>query len=370
MQKIKSMENPFEYFSGLTDPRVERTREHLLEDILFISIASVLCGAESWNEMEEFGKAKQDWLQTFLSLPNGIPSHDTFNRVFSALDPQEFEKSFIHWTQAIAKEFENEVIAIDGKNLCGTRTTTNKRVVHMVSAWAEKNHIVLGQVKVDDKSNEITAIPKLLEMLVIKGCIVTIDAMGCQKEIASKIIEKQANYILALKGNQGSLKEQVEDSFRFLPIHSSNEQLDYGHGRIETRKCTVISDLSMIEHKEDWSELKCVVKIESERYFKNTGKTEKDTRLYISSVIPNAKLLNDSVRSHWSIENSLHWELDVAFNEDDSRKRNGFAAQNYSTLNRIALNLLKNEHSSKIGIKSKRLKAAWDNRYLIKLIKN
>lgn len=364
------METPFAYFSTITDPRVERTREHSLEDILFISIASILCGAESWNEMEEFGHAKKEWLQTFLRLPNGIPSHDTFNRVFSAIDPQELEKSFVAWTQAIAKEFDNEVVAIDGKSMCGTRSSNGKRVVHMVSAWAEKNHIVLGQVKVDEKSNEITAIPKLLEMLVIKGCIVTIDAMGCQKEIAAKIIEKQANYILALKGNQGSLKEQVEDSFRFLPVHSSNEQLDSGHGRIETRKCTVISDLSMIENKEDWAQVKCIIKIESERYFKNTGKMEKDTRLYISSVSANAKLLNESIRSHWSIENSLHWELDVAFNEDDSRKRNGFAAQNYSTLNRIALNLLKNEQNSKMGIKSKRLKAGWDNKYLMKLLNN
>ena len=240
----------------------------------------------------------------------------------------------------------------------------------MVSAWAEQNHLVLGQTKVCEKSNEITAIPRLLELLVIKGCIVTIDAMGCQKEIASKIIEKEADYLLALKGNQGYLLEQVEDSFRFMPVDDFDEQVEAGHGRIETRRCTVISTLSMIEVKQEWISLQSLVKIESERYIKSTGKTEKETRFYISSLSPNAKLINRSVRAHWGIENSLHWVLDVGFNEDDSRKRTGFAAQNYSLLNRIALNLLKNEKETKVGIRGKRLKAGWDNRYLIKLIKN
>ena len=337
------MESPLSYFSGLTDPRVERTREHNLEDILFIAIASIICGAESWNDMETFGKAKRDWLQTFLQLPGGIPSHDTFNRVFSALNPQELEKSFINWTRAVTREFDHEVIAIDGKSLRGSRSQGNKSIVHMVSAWAEKNHIVLGQVKVDEKSNEITAIPRLLDLLVMKGCIVTIDAMGCQKEIASKIIEKEADYLLALKGNQGSLQEQVEDSFRFIKPSSTDEQVDAGHGRVETRKCSVISDLSMIEGRDGWQGLNCIIRIESERYFKSSGKTETDIRQYISSLPADAVLINRSIRSHWSVENSLHWVLDVGFNEDHSRKRAGFAAQNYSLLNRIALNLLKNE---------------------------
>lgn len=364
------MKSPLDYFSSLTDPRVERTREHRLEDILFIAIASIICGAESWNEMEAFGKAKEAWLRTFLVLPGGIPSHDTFNRLFSALNPQELERCFMDWTRSVADLCENEVIAIDGKSMRGTRSSVNKNIVHMVSAWAGKNHIVLGQTKVEEKSNEITAIPKLLDLLVLKGCIVTIDAMGCQRDIATKIIGKQANYLLALKGNQGNLLEQVEDSFRFLPINAFDEELDAGHGRVETRRCSVISDLSLIKSKEEWKGLKTLIKIESERYIKSTGKTESETRLYISSLSTDAKLINQSVRSHWGIENSLHWVLDVDFNEDGSRKRSGFAAQNYSLLNRIALNLLKNEKTTKVGVRGKRLKAGWDNKYLIKLIKN
>jgi predicted transposase YbfD/YdcC len=364
------MESPLNYFSNLTDPRVERTREHSLEDILFIAIASIICGAESWYDMEEFGKAKEEWLKTFLRLPSGIPSHDTFNRLFSSLNPEELEKSFVCWTKAVAKLSEGEVVAIDGKSMCGTRNQSNKTIVHMVSAWAQENHIALGQVKVDEKSNEITAIPRLLELLELKGCIVTIDAMGCQKEIAAKIIEKEADYILALKGNQGNLLEQVEDSFRFLTPVSSDEQIDAGHGRVETRLCQVINDLSLIEQPSGWKGLKCLIKVESQRYLKASGKEEKDTRLYISSLETNALRINNAVRFHWSIENSLHWVLDVAFNEDNSRKRSGFAAQNYSTLNRIALNLLKNEKTTKVGVRGKRLKAGWDNKYLIKLLKN
>lgn len=364
------MKSPLPHFSSLTDPRVERTREHNLEDILFIAIACVICGGESWNDMETFGKAKEDWLRTFLRLPQGIPSHDTFNRVFSALNPEELEKSFISWTRSVTNLTENEVISIDGKTMRGTREYGSKSIVHMVSAWASVNHIVLGQVKVDEKSNEITAIPKLLALLVIKGCIVTIDAMGCQKDIASAIIDKEADYLLALKGNQGNLEEEVKDSFRFLPIDSVSEEVDMGHGRIETRRCSVITDLSLIEKKHEWKNLRCLVRIEAERYDKCKKTTQNEVRLYISSLPPDAELINRSVRSHWAVENSLHWVLDVAFNEDHSRKRAGFAAQNFTLLNRIALNLVKNEKSTKIGVKGKRLKAGWDNQYLMNLFKN
>jgi predicted transposase YbfD/YdcC len=263
---------------------------------------------------------------------------------------------------------EGEVISLDGKTICGSRDNRKKSIVHMVSAWAGVNNIVLGQVKVDGKSNEITAIPELLKLLVLKGCIVTIDAMGCQKEIASQIIAGEADYIPALKGNQGNLLEQTEDSFRFLPANTVSEETDSGHGRVERRVCTVVNDLSMIENVEQWENLQCLVRIEAERYFKSTGKTERETRFYISSLPADATLLNKSIRSHWGIENSLHWILDVAFNEDNSRKRAGHAAQNFSVLNRIALNLLKNEMTSKRGIKGKRLKAGWDNEYLKKLL--
>jgi predicted transposase YbfD/YdcC len=331
------MESPIPFFSNLQDPRIERTKAHLLEDIIFIAIASVICGAETWNDMETFGKSKEDFLRTILKLPEGIPSHDTFNRVFSLLDPKELENGFLQWTRSVAKLTKGEVVSIDGKSLCGSRRKDNKSIVHMVSAWAGVNNIVLGQLKVDDKSNEITAIPELLKLLVLKGCIVTIDAMGCQKDIAEIIIDKEANYILALKGNQGNLLQQTEDSFRFLEVKSVSEEIDAGHGRVERRICSVVDDLSMIEQKEEWKNLQCLVKVDAERYLKATGKSEKETRFYISSLPADASLLNNSVRSHWGIENSLHWILDVAFNEDNSRKRAGNAAQNFSVMNRIGI---------------------------------
>jgi predicted transposase YbfD/YdcC len=334
------MENPLHYFSGLEDPRIDRTRVHLLEDIIVIAILSVICGAETWNEMEDFGHAKESWLRSFLKLPGGIPSHDTFNRVFSVLDPGQLQECFIQWTSSVARLTGGEVIGIDGKTICGSRDKNKKSIVHMVSAWAGVNNIVLGQVKVDDKSNEITAIPELLNLLVLKGCTVSIDAMGCQREIASTIISKEADYILALKGNQGNLLEQTQDSFRFIKSESVSQEIDTGHGRVESRTCTVIDDLSMIEQKDQWEKLQSLVRIDSERYIKSTGKTEKETRYYISSLPADASLLNSSIRSHWGIENALHWTLDVAFNEDNSRKRQGYAAQNFSVLNRIALNLL------------------------------
>ena len=327
------MESPISYFSGLRDPRKDRTKAHLLYDIIFIAIASVLCGAETWNDMEEFGKAKLSWLKTFLKLPSGIPSHDTFNRVFSLLDSKKLGDCFIKWTRAAFRLTKGEVVSIDGKTICGSRDKGKKSIVHMVSAWAGVNNIVLGQLKVEDKSNEITAIPELLKLLVLKGCIVTIDAMGCQKEIASQIIDGKADYILALKGNQGNLQEQTEDSFRFLPLKSVIEEIDAGHGRVERRTCSVIDDLSMVENKEQWKNLQSIIKIDAERYFKSTGKSETETRFYISSLPADASHLNQSIRSHWGIENSLLWILDVAFNEDNSRKRAGNAAQNFSVLN-------------------------------------
>jgi predicted transposase YbfD/YdcC len=363
------MKSPLFYFSGLKDPRIDRTKLHLLEDIIAIAILSILCGADTWNDMEEFGKAKIAWLKTFLKLPEGIPSHDTFRRVFSLLDPKQLQRCFIEWTKSVAILTQGEVISIDGKAICGSRDKKKNSIVHMVSAWAGVNNIVLGQVKVDDKSNEITAIPELINLLVLKGCIVTIDAMGCQKEIARAIVSAEADYILALKGNQGNLLEQAEDSFRFLETQSVEVEIDAGHGRVENRKCTVVSDLSMIEKKDDWEKLKSLVRIEAERYIKSTGKTEKETRYYISSLAADASLINKSIRSHWGIENGLHWTLDVAFNEDNSRNRDGHAAQNFSVLRRIALNLLKNETTTKCGVKGKRLKAGWDNGYLQKILK-
>ncbi|MGA2046150.1 MAG: ISAs1 family transposase [Terracidiphilus sp.] len=362
------MDNPLKYFSELRDPRIERNREHLLEEILLIAIAAVLSGAESWNDIADFGEDKREWLQAFLTLPSGIPSHDTFNRVFAALDPEEMERGFVAWVSSIAKLTAGEVVAIDGKTLCGTREAGKKTLVHMVSAWASANNLVLAQRKVDEKSNEITAIPKLLNALELAGTVVTVDAMGCQREIASLIIEKKADYVLAVKGNQGLLAEQVRESLLLLNADAVSEEIDCGHGRVEQRRCSVIADLSMVDKALEWASLKGLVRIESERYHKATGKTEREIRYYITSLRPDAALLNRVIRQHWGIENKLHWVLDVGFGEDLDRKRAGNAAQNFSLLNRLAMNLLKQETTFKRGIKGKRLKAAWNQPYLLKLL--
>jgi predicted transposase YbfD/YdcC len=362
------MENPLKYFSELRDPRVERTREHLLEEILLIAIAAVLSGANSWNEIEHYGKTKREWLKTFLTLPGGIPSHDTFNRVFAALDAEQFEQGFAAWVASIAKLTAGEVVAIDGKTLCGTRQAGKKQLVHMVSAWAGANNLVLGQRKVDEKSNEITAIPKLLAALELSGTVVTIDAMGGQREIAAKIVDKKADYILAVKENQQLLLDDIKDSFKMLTADAVAEQIDCGHGRVETRRCSVLGDLTLLDKSDDWKGLRSLVRIEAARFHKASGKTEQETRYYISSLPPDAARLNQLVRQHWGIENKLHWVLDVAFGEDLSRKRAGNAAQNFSLLNRIALNLLKRDKTCKLGIHGKRLAAAWDHPYLLRLL--
>lgn len=362
------MDNPLKYFSELQDPRVERNREHVLEEILLMAVAAVLSGAESWNDMEDYGHAKRDWLQTFLELPGGIPSHDTFNRVFAALDAEEMEKGFLAWVSSIAQLTAGEVVAIDGKSLRGTREAGKKAIVHMVSAWANSNNLVLAQRKVEEKSNEITAIPRLLEVLELSGTVVTIDAMGCQRAIAQQIMEKRADYVLAVKENQGHLLDGIKDSFQMLSADSVAEEIDCGHGRVERRRCSVIADTSLVEKAAEWASLQGLVRIEAERYHKATGETERETRYYITSLGPDAARLNSAIRQHWGIENKLHWVLDVGFGEDLSRKRAGHAAQNFSLINRIALNLLKQDKSSKRGIKGKRLKAGWNHGYLLKLL--
>lgn len=348
---------------------MDRTKDHLLADIIFITIAAVICGSESWNDIENYGKAKELWLKQILKLPNGIPSHDTFNRLYSVLDPCELEGCFLEWVKEVSKITEGEVVCIDGKSIRGSRKKGSKSIVHMVSAWAGKNRLSLGQTKVDDKSNEITAIPKLLEILAIKGCIVTIDAIGCQTEIADKIIEKGANYILAVKGNQGSLEEGIQDTIKFTKPVEVYEDLDVGHGRIETRICSVYTDFSHIDNFARWKDARCVVKIDAHRFIKSSGKEETETRLYISSLLPDAMTLEKSIRAHWGIENSLHWVLDVAFHEDQSMKTNPNAVHNFSIINRIALNLLTNDNSKKRSVKGKRLDAGWNNEYLLKILK-
>jgi predicted transposase YbfD/YdcC len=322
-----------------------------MEDIIFITISAVICGAETWNEIEDYGKSKETWLRQYLQLPAGIPSHDTFNRFFSALDPQEFEQAFLSWVNDVVLLTEGEVVSIDGKTLCGTKGC--KRAVHIVSAWSSANQLSLGQTKVDEKSNEITAIPRLLEVLALKGCIVTIDAMGCQRDIAEKIISKEADYILAVKGNQGLLEENVKDTVRFIQPTSQWTEEDFGHGRIEKRICSVYQDLSLIENASAWKSLYGVVKIDSYRYIKCSAKEEWETRYYITSCQASAQKLGKSIRSHWGIENELHYQLDVSFHEDDSRKREGYAAQNFSLINHNELGLIKNENSKKLASREK-----------------
>lgn len=364
------MENKILTFAkSLPEHRMDRKKLHLAEDIVYITLAAVICGADTWEDISDFGKSKEDFLKDTLSLKNGIPSPDTFNRFFAGLNPSVFEANFIAWVKGLCSK-NSGVVAIDGKTVRGSRKEGNKSAIHMVSAFAAANGLVLGQVKANQKSNEITAIPELLKVLDIEGCIITIDAMGCQTKIASAIVEKEADYILAVKDNQKELYTDIVDTFRFAQKDKiiSHEDIDAGHGRVETRICTVTNDLSLLTGAENWQDINTLVKIESSRFIKVSGETQSETRYYITSCKPNPKSISNAVRSHWGIENKLHWQLDVSFGEDKSRKRDRNAAENYSVILRMALNIIKNEKSSKRGVKGKRLKAGWDNQYLMKLL--
>ena len=354
------MIGPIRHFSDMPDPRMKRKRLHELSHVISLALIAVMGGATSWDDVEDTCEVFEDWLTGLLGLKNGIPSHDTFNRVFSLLDPKQMEERFLRWTQEVVKLTEGEVVAIDGKSLRGSGEGGAKPLVHMVSAWASKNGMVLGQVKVNEKTNEIKEIPELLSMLILKGCIVTIDAMGCQKGIAEKIRERGADYLLSTKGNQGRLLEQIEESFGHLGSEATDTKIDSGHGRVETRVCFVQSDLRCIEDAKQWPGLRTLVRIESTRFMKKTGQKTQDTRYYISSLPPDAAKINDAVREHWGVENKLHWQLDVTFGEDASLKSVKNAAQNFSLLNRIALNQLKhsehpNPRKKNMSMRRKRL---------------
>jgi predicted transposase YbfD/YdcC len=356
------------FFDILTDPRVERTKLHALKDIIGLTICAVLSGCDDWEEIELYGQSKQTWLKQFLSLPNGIPSHDTINRVFAALDPQELKDCFINWVQSVAAITDGRVINIDGKRLCNSGCDGKKGFIHMVSAWCNANNMVMGQVKTDEKSNEITAIPALLNLLVLEGAIVTIDAMGCQKEIAEKIVAGQADYVLAVKQNQGHLLDDIQEAFEQTPEAASYTSTEKSHGRIEKRTCSVLTDMDWITKKENWKNLQSIIRVQTQRTLLQTGETQTEQRFYISSLSGTPQHFNHIIRQHWSIENKLHWSLDVTFKEDLSTKQAGNAAENFSIITKIAINLLKNNTSRKISIKKKRLLCALDTEYLINTV--
>ncbi|MCY3659000.1 MAG: ISAs1 family transposase [Caldilineaceae bacterium] len=363
--------------AAVDDPRRPQGQHHSLEAILLITTLAVICGADHWTEVEFFGHQKQAWLETFLELPHGIPSHDTFGRVFGLLDPAQLEACFVAWVQSLAATLQDEVVAVDGKAARGSHDQARSvSPLHLVSAWADAARLVLGQRRVDDRSNEITAIPALLETLALEGCIVTIDAMGCQKRIAETIRDQGADYVLALKGNQPQLHEAVVETFAVEQAeafegcdHDFHQTVNKNHGRIETRRCWVIGTPEYIRYvapDEAWPDLQSLVMIEAQR--RQGDQVTAETRYYISSLPADARVLLQVVRSHWGIENSLHWVLDMAFREDESRIRTGHAAHNLSILRRMALNLLRRETTAKGGIAAKRKQAGWNDGYLLKVL--
>lgn len=367
-----------EHFASLEDPRVERTKLHPLLSIVTIAMCAVIAGADTWDEIAEFGQAKAAWFATFLDLPHGIPSHDTFNRVFAALNPDQFRAGFLSWMEAVSSVLPAQVVALDGKTVRRSHDrSAGKKAIHMVSAWASANRLVLAQVKVDDKSNEITALPELLRQLALTGCIVTIDAMGCQREIAKQIIGQDGDYVLALKENQGSLYQDVQDSFtqarasQFEHVaHDQVQTVGKGHGRIEIRSHWVITDgeyLAWLQSGHNWPGLQAIGMVEAERRLSTERSVE--ARYYLLSRPLTAQAFGEAVRSHWGIENQVHWVLDMAFREDQSRIRQGAAAENFVVLRHISLNLLKQAQGKRLSTKAKRLKAGWDNDYLLQVLR-
>lgn len=364
----------FEHFSMITDPRLERNKIHQLIDIITIAICAVIGGADGWADVEEFGNDKLDWFKTFLDLPHGIPSHDTFGRVFAMLDAEEFERSFIAWVQSIVQLTAGEIVAIDGKtNRRSHHRKIGKDALHVVSAFAAAHGITLGQRAIDTKSNELKAIPKLLNILNVSGCIVTIDAAGCYKTVVKSIIKREANYVIAVKQNQPTLCNDIAELFKNyttadLPYARTEER---NRGRQELRECWVMTAkplLQHIHHKKTWRQLRSIAKISNTRTV--AGTTTTDTRFYISSLSSNdAQQMLAAIRQHWAIENTLHWTLDLSFREDDSRMRLGNAQQNFAVLRKMALNLLQQETTAKVGIKAKRKKAGWNEAYLLKILK-
>lgn len=363
-----------EGFSAMEDPRMDRKKLYPLIEIIFLTIAAVISGSDHFTEIQMFGEANLAWLRRYLPFANGIPSHDAVGYFFSKLDPEQFKEKFVEWIKSVAAVSGGEIVAIDGKTLRRSHDkAANKQAIHMVSAWASNAHLVLGQRKVDEKSNEITAIPQLLQMLELSGCIVTIDAMGCQKEIAAKIVEKKADYVLAVKGNQGTLHDQIKmffddqiergfDDYREKPeALGSYETVENDHGRVDVRKYWIVSDIGWLGEKKTWKGLEA---IGCARVVSTAGEqTTCDDRYYIVSSAMEARRFGEAVRGHWGIENNLHWSLDMSFREDESRIRNASTPDNFAVIRHICMNLLKQETSFKRGIKGKRYRSAMDSDY-------
>ncbi len=364
-----------DHFADLPDPRVRGRTDYPLIEIVFLCISAAISGFDGWEAIEDFGHAKLGWLRKYLPYENGIPRHDTVARVMSCLSPKALQSSFVGWVQSIAKITEGEIVAIDGKQARRSYDKKNRKAaIHMVSAWACQNGVVLGQQKTDSKSNEITAIPQLLDILELKGCIVTIDAMGCQRDIAKKIRAGKADYVLALKGNQGELEEMVSDFFstaienEFINIeHTRDEDNDSGHGRIESRVCYSVPLPDYLkDFANEWVDLNSLACVISSRDINNV--ITKETRYYISSLESNAAKINHAIRCHWHVENSLHWVMDVTFREDDSRIRRGVASENMSVMRHLALNLIRKESESTFSVPRKRRKANLYDEYREKLL--
>ena len=366
---IDSSISPFlKHIDCIKDPR-HHNIHHLLHDCLMIAICAIISGADSWIQVAEYGRSKIDWFKEFLELPNGIPSHDTFGRLFARIDPRGFHEFFTRWAQELSVSLKGKTVAIDGKTLRGSHDRSNaKSSIHMVSAWASDIRVVLGQLKTDDKSNEIIAIPELIKTLALEGAIVTIDAMGCQKKITCSIIDAGADYVIQVKENQKKLYGDISLFFQDPENGPFDifETLDGEHGRIETRRYFTTGNLDWLQGKEDWAGISTICMAVRERDI--NGKTSVESSYYISSLQNHAEIVAKPVREHWGIENDLHWCLDMTFQEDRCRVRKDHAPENFATLRHMATNLLKREKSLKAGLQTKRLKAAWDHNYLIKVL--
>lgn len=377
-----------EYFAHVDDPRQAHKIDHLLSEVLFITVLAIIAGADDFHEIERYGKLKKDWLCSFLKLPAGIPSHDTFNRIICLIDAGQFQQSFVDWANDVRsgiempdiqpEESEKDIISIDGKTVCNSRdNSTGKKAIHMVSALSSQYGMVLGQKKCYEKSNEITAIPALLTMLLIEGSVITIDAMGCQKDIAKKIIDRKADYILALKANQKNLQDEVIDLFEKIQTtefehytYQKDTQIEKDHGRIEKRECITINDLSWLFEIHQWEGVRSIAKITATVQHQASGEETTEERYYISSMSGNAAFINKAVRKHWFIENKLHWILDVIFKEDYSRVRTGNGAENLTTIRKIAYNAIKQDNTVKTSFKNKRKMCGWNDNFALNIMKN